>query len=65
VFASRGTIRFEGRVTEEGVFETPFLPPGTWTLAFDFRYPRKGFVPVPDAVEAGTTDLVLEWAGKP
>ena len=65
VIATRGTIRLEGTLTEEGVFRTPALPPGAYALAFEYAYPPDGFVPTPEPVEAGTTDLVLEWARKP
>ena len=58
VIATRGSIRFEGPVAEDGVFRTPALPP-----EFTFTYPKDGCVPAPpEDVEAGTTDLVLEWA---
>jgi len=62
VIATRGSIRFEGVVTEEGAFRTPALPAGAYTLTFTFTYPKDGHVPVSEVVEAGTTDLVLEWA---
>ncbi len=64
VIATRGTFRFEGPVAEDGVWRTPALPPGTYELEFEFKYPKDGFVPTPTTVEAGTTDLVLEWASR-
>ena len=65
VIATCGTARFEGQVSEDGHFQTPALPPGEYELAFDFKYPKDGFVPSPDRVTAGTEDLVLEWATHP
>ncbi len=65
VIATRGDVRFEGLVSEEGLFQTPALPPGDYKLEFAFKYPKDGFVPAPGAVTAGTTDLVLEWAKRP
>jgi hypothetical protein len=65
VFAVRGSIRFEGTVTPAGEFTTPHLPPGSYKLTFAFRYPTNGSVPTPESNDAGETDVVVEWAGRP
>lgn len=63
VVAEQGFARFVGEVSQNGEFTTPVLPPGRYKLSFECRHPQDGSVPTPEFVEAGTTDLVLEWAG--
>ncbi len=61
VIARRGSIAMEGTVAEDGQFETPPLPPGTWTLHFSFRYPVDGGVPPTEPLAAGSDGVVVTW----
>lgn len=61
ITARRGSVVITGPIAEDGWFETPQLPPGTWQLEINASRPRRGTYLAPPSVKAGAKNVLIRY----